>query len=762
VWQGVTGAAALVLCFVPLLGLLGYELSLVLAVLASLGAGHVAAGYPARVRAQLAPYPGARWTVARLYFACCAYGLSLLAWPLCFAVANAARVRNCDIIEGLGFFVLMPAASVAVASAWGLSFGLATSSRRLSSIAWVAWWLGAIGVKLHEGWATPAIRAFGSFHGYFSGVLYDEAITLPFELLTFRARDALEVVTVLVACTWLIDRSELALRLSAARGRGRVGATVLALAVLVCLGFVAGPTLGHRRDAEDVAAALGGRTTRGRCVLIHPAWVAADDAQRLAADCAFRLHQVEGFFGIESEGELRVFLFSDPDEKQDLIGAGRTSIAKPWRREIYIHGIEFPHPAMKHEIAHVVAGDFGSGPLRISGKAGGILASPGRIEGAAMAAEWDEPELTAHQWSRAMHELDIAPPIDSILGLRFLGINASRAYVLAGSFSRFLIERHGAERFRDTYRTADLEAVYDRPIEQLEREWIDFLDDVPLREGDLDLARVRFAQPAIFDKVCAHEVAQLRDRARREEAAGAWTEALGMRIAIERFSDRDPISRLETARTLLGAGSAGRCTSHLKALLGDDRTAKSERFQARELLADIHWSRGERARALSMYRELQEEPSFESTRRMLAVKVAALETPRAEPHLRRFLIGGDRLDPEGSGTALLTLAELISELPDLAIGHYLLGRQLVMRGEDDRAVSYLERARRLGLPTDDLRIENDRILAIALFRLGRIDAARAAFAALASDPEISLANKVSASDWIERCEWEIGQRRVRE
>ena len=750
-----TALAGLILCFVPLFDLLAYEFSLVLALFSSLAAGHMAAAYPSRVGEQLAPYPGARWTIARLYFVCVTYGLSLLVVPLLFISLNAFRIRNCDYLEGLGFYLLGPIASVAIAAAWGLAAGLTLPSRKWASIAWVVFWLGAIGVELYDAWSTPAVRALGSFHGYFSGVLYDEDITLPFELVTLRIRDAIELLALLFTLTWLIDRSELRLAWSARRGRRKTGFAALGL-VLVALGGVALESqLGHRRDAEDVAEALGGRTTSGRCVLIHPDWMSDDDANRLARDCAFRLHQVEEYLGAELEGELVVYLFSDPSEKQELIGAGHTSVAKPWRREVYIQGNRFPHPVLKHEIVHVVAGEFGSGPLRVSGKGGGILASPGLIEGVAVATDWDEPLLSPHEWSRAMHDLEVAPPLGTVLGLRFLGVNASRAYVLAGSFSRFLIDEHGAERYRRAYRISDVERAYGKSIEDLERDWLEFLDGVTLREGDLELAKARFVRPAVFEKVCAHEVAQLRERAGREESRSNWEEALRLRLLVERFSDRDAASRLDLVRTHLGAGQRERCVTILNQVIADDRSPEPYKRAASQIRADLHWSRGQRGSALKIYRALLAEPDFEPMLRMLAVKVAALENERAEPYLRRFLIGGEQLGPESSDLAMLTLAELTAAQPSLGLAHYLLGRQLFFRDEHERALAYLGRARRLGLPTAPLRVENLRMLAISRYHMGRLEGAVEVFRTLADDDSRPAGARAMAEDWIERCEWEM-------
>ena len=140
IWYAIAAAAAVVLCFVPLLDLLGYEFSLVMAALASLAAGHLAAGYPARVRDQLAPFPGARLTVLRLYTKVAAMAGLSLALPLLAITANALRVRNCDYLEGLGFFLLGPVCSCLWAAAWGLTLALLQGERFLALTLALSHW----------------------------------------------------------------------------------------------------------------------------------------------------------------------------------------------------------------------------------------------------------------------------------------------------------------------------------------------------------------------------------------------------------------------------------------------------------------------------------------------------------------------------------------------------------------------------------------------------------------------------------------------
>ena len=759
-WAAILAAATAALCFVPLFDVLGYELSLALALLASLGSGLVAAAYPQRVRDQLAPFPGARWTVLRLYSVVLGLGLGLLALPLALSLLNALRVRNCDIFEGLAFFLLGPVASVAVATACGLAAGLLAPGRRGASVLWLLGWAGAIGLQLYLVWATPSVRALGSMHGYFSGVLYDEAVSIGHPFVTLRLRDAVLVAAVLATSSALVDRSRLRLSLRASK-QGRRGILVAALA-LVCASAVAlwlGGALGHRRTAADVARALGGRVEHDRCVLVYPEQLDRETAELLARDCAFRLEQVEAFFRVRLSEPLVAYLFEDAAAKQELIGAGQTSVAKPWRREVYVQGASFPHPVLRHEIAHVVAGEFGPAPLRVAGRLGGLLPSPGLIEGAAVAADWSDGELTAHEWSHAMREVGVAPSLAQVMGIGFLGVNPSRAYVLAGSFSRFLVDDRGPALFRKAYRTGDIEGAYGEPLEELERGWVEHLESIRLGPGDLELARERFDRPAIFAKVCAHEVAQLRERASRCEERSRWPEALALRGRIVGFSNDAPRARLELARTLVSAGERRRARGLLDPLVDDEAVPPAVRRAARHLRADLDWAQGRDREALVAYRLLLEEPDGAAARRMLAVKVSGLTTPGAAPHLRRFLLGGEGGGPEAPDLALLTLAELVGSVPSWPLGHYLLGRQLWLRDEHERAVPYLERAGALGIDSPLLEAERVRILGASLFRIGDIDSSRRAFADLARDVSLPSGLRTEAADWVERCEWERARQR---
>src|SRR5439155_2909008 len=117
---------------------------------------------------------------------------------------------------------------------------------------------------------------------------------------------------------------------------------------------------------------------------------------------------------------------------------------------------------------------------------------------------------TVHQEARAMVMAadGRAPPVRSVVGAGFSALAGARAYTIAGSFCHFLLLTKGPERLRALYRSAgDFQRVYGTPLEALEQAWRRFLEQQPLDPAERARAQERFRRPAIFQKVCARELA---------------------------------------------------------------------------------------------------------------------------------------------------------------------------------------------------------------------------------------------------------------
>ena len=124
--------------------------------------------------------------------------------------------------------------------------------------------------------------------------------------------------------------------------------------------------LGFAIDGEHIQRVLGGRRSTTHFDIFYPRSLPPQDVELLAQDHEFRYAQLCRTLKIEGPRRIRSYVFESAKQKQRLMGAGRTLIAKPWRNEIYVQRMRFPHRVLKHELAHLFAGQFGDRVFGVS------------------------------------------------------------------------------------------------------------------------------------------------------------------------------------------------------------------------------------------------------------------------------------------------------------------------------------------------------------------------------------------------------------
>ncbi|MEC8425474.1 MAG: hypothetical protein VX000_16930, partial [Myxococcota bacterium] len=268
----VSVGAAVALCFVPLFDLLGLESALVMGVVLGIGSAlrtdHAFA--TGRVGRPLDPSRGG--PPSGDFFRLLAGHLALLVPTAGVLGLNALRVPNCDPVQGLVFWGVIPAVSIVVGHslAWLAGAWAARRSLRLlivagivfADVAWFGWRLA---------W-EPSIMGYTLLLGWFPGSLYDEAVQVTPALLWYRLLCLLGAGIVVLGVE-LIWRRRAGHRLSPwAWGLGAV--------VNVFSGaWLARGAMGIHLDKADVVDELGG-TVETEHFFIHydPRRI---DAQRL-------------------------------------------------------------------------------------------------------------------------------------------------------------------------------------------------------------------------------------------------------------------------------------------------------------------------------------------------------------------------------------------------------------------------------------------------------------------------------------------------
>jgi hypothetical protein len=187
------------------------------------------------------------------------------------------------------------------------------------------------------------------------------------------------------------------------------------------------------------------------------------------------------------------------------MGAGRTEVAKPWLNEIYVAGIQPGDSVIRHELAHVLAGDLASGPMEVPAK---FVLFPNMVlvEGLATAATWETGALTPHGWSAMMEDLRIRPPIKDLLGpVGFWKAHGPLAYTVSASFIEWYRSEFGKTALQRAYEEDELAGAEGESLDVLEARWVNecLSPEIQTLGPEVrDLAKERFSRRPTYQRPC--------------------------------------------------------------------------------------------------------------------------------------------------------------------------------------------------------------------------------------------------------------------
>jgi hypothetical protein len=717
------GVLAVLLCLVPLFDVLGFERAFATGLITTPAAAALAV---AARRAAPDARPGdVAWAASAL-------GLLALLPTLLAGLGVELWTSPCSPGEGLVFLVLGPVTQTLLGVALGVVATALPLSRAHPGWAVAAVLLGSLGLSLQRLWAEPQIFVYSLPFGYWPGSLYDEAVAPSLALYAHRGLAVL-VALGLVALTEL-RRSP---RAWAVLGLAVAGGGVLSHH---------GEALGFDRSRATVERALSRTVRTERWTLHVDPSIGEERLARLVDELGLRTAQLERFFGTRPSLHMHAYVYADDAQKQALMGAAATQLARPWQGELHVSRFDVPHPSLKHELAHLYAGELASGFLRVPARAR-VLVNLGLVEGVAVAADWPvRGGLTVHQWARAMRALGVAPSPERVVYPSGFWAEASvRAYTIAGSFVRHLVDTRGIGPLGRAYASNDFEGAYGVPMATLVDEWARTIDALPLSDAERTLAEHRFRAPSIFGRTCPHTTANLVEAAALDLARGETDAALP---ALERAFGYDA-SRLDVL--LLGAKALGRVGRVAEAEAWATRARETPGATARgratavEALADLAWRADRRDAAARGYHEVRALGLSDESWRLMTVKLEALtRSSSVAAALRTYLAGERPLEQAGP-----LLAALVQAHPGDALLHYLYAKLLENVGLPAEAAEAARTAQALGLSDAALRSEAQLMEARGrLWSGARAEAAVLLGALVATSTRAGP--RAEAEDWLER------------
>jgi tetratricopeptide (TPR) repeat protein len=759
-WAGFLALLAALLDALPLFNLLGYDFSFAMGLataLAGVDIGHGTVVSSRRAGRELSPARAASEAIVATW--------AVLVIPLLLSLANALRVRNCNLQAGLAFFALLPACTGAYAAGTGAvvasvvrgrSGRIAAFALPFMSVAWALWRL----------YRDPAVFAFDPFAGYFPGPIYDEALRPPMRLVWYRLANATWLATAIATTDWLCRGSTDA-QLRPARDLLKPRLALVVLLLAGSLGwYEARGALGFHIRRADLVKTLP-RETRSEHFVLRSDRTAESDADIALAmqDLEFRYFQLQKLLGVEPRLPVRVYRFPSASAKKDAVGAATTLFARPWSSEIFVQADRFPAQRLRHELAHVFASAFGDRLFGVSlawhfhGPIPWPTLASGLVEGLAEAADFDNPDgrATTHEEAAAMLALALAPDLRRSLGSGFTFESGPRAYTIVGSFSRYLLETYGAEKLRALYRSAgDSIRVYGRDLPSLESEWRAFLARLPIDANSRADAEETFRRPAIFQKVCARELA-----ARVAEAHSMWgtapTDAIALLASACTDDPNEPTYRLDLAEAQMAAGQSEQALTTIAEARATGTLTRPLRVRAANLEATMLFNAERFDEIQAVLTDAGKLATDDGDVRTVRAKQRALRDEVAQKSLGRVLFGDENGRPLDARLVVYLLTEFAHQFPDEALGPYLVGRQLAPR-DPALAVGVLGEA--CGGDAADMRVPLDamftkecrRMLGESAFLAGDLEAARDSFNWLAAHAERE-SDRLRAQDFLHRIAW---------
>ncbi len=498
-----------VLTQVPLFNYLGYEFSAVMTVPAALISGMLTLLFVREHRAK--PLTRRTWMYVIIDYIHVNFLLLLI--PLIVITLNAFAVKNCAYTKGLAYYLLLPLVTMIFSVSLALVIG---SFFRWNKTVFVLTILGLLSHIVVITYFQPQLFAYNFILGYFPGITYDETVGNMKTLIVYRqftlVASLLSILIFVVGLSVVAPYESLLKNISSLKTTIRQHKALWSCIVVALLTLAGGhlyrSEIGIEHSADDIRRALGRRSESEHFIFYYAASdYSMSEMIRLKGEAEYHYRTAAARLesGNSRQKKIEVYLYPVSSVKQHYIGTSNTNIAKPWKREIHLTSATFDG-SFRHELVHILASEFGFPVIRASTRMA-------MNEGLAVAVDWEPGLFTPHQYAAALMRERSLENVASMFSLTgFAAQSSTYAYLVTGSFCKYLIDRFGIERVKRAFPNGSFLSSFGENPESLVKDWKVFLRTVDATEIPSTTVKAYFFSPSIFFKTCAREVAEKNQR----------------------------------------------------------------------------------------------------------------------------------------------------------------------------------------------------------------------------------------------------------
>ena len=480
--------------FVPLTNVIGYEYSVVTAVLTSFLGGllfiHLARS--------------SKHSNFKSIFSQNAVLLIVFIFtPLFIALMSFFILRICPISGGIYFYPVI----TMVSFFYGLALGYFSFSvnERFSYFIFTGLFFIAVFLWSLEIYFNPQIYFYNSIIGFYPGTIYDEDISVTVKLVEYRI--------------WILLFSILLILLAEVQQKSNLftKSGIIFLTIVIAGGFYfTKPYLNFSTDLTGIKEELRITVITPNFKLHFPESIDRKNIERISFLHEFYYAMLKEEIQPRENPVIESFIFKRGEQKRRIFGASSADVTIPWRNQIFINMNEI-ESVLKHELVHVFSAEFGVTPFKLSDKF-----NPALLEGFASAIENNYDGYEIHALAAIAYKNGFAISLKSFFqNFSFFARSSSISYIYAGSFIKYLKDLYGIEKIKQLYGNLNFEQVFNRKIEELEKRYFDFLEKYPVPRNE-NIAKYYFGRKSIFKKHCVRYTANQLKKAWELYRKGAY------------------------------------------------------------------------------------------------------------------------------------------------------------------------------------------------------------------------------------------------
>ncbi len=401
--------------------------------------------------------------------------------PFILSVISSLITEFCSFWDGISFYLTITIPSSLIGFALGILVSYLTDKFRI--ILFFLLILIIAFIPVLEIYFYPQIYFYNPLIAYFPGSIYDEGMSVELKLIVYRLINIIYASLIIL----LIVKDE--------KRSKRLKNSFLIVAIALVF-FFTSPFIGFSTDYSRLDNLLSKKLVTENFQLHLSENTSEKESKLIALYSQYYFESLQKSINETPKKRIEIFLFENSDQKKNYFGSGAADVAKPWLYQIYLSRDSWLY-TLKHELAHIFSAEFGSTVFKLSD---GF--NPFMIEGFATSQDPFRDELHVDYLSSLANIEIEASKIDHMLtGFNFFTSNSFLTYTYAGSFSKFLIDQYGIEKYKLLYSNIDFIKTYALSSEEIIKKYNEYLKEYPI-EFNEHRFNYYFGRQSIVQKVC--------------------------------------------------------------------------------------------------------------------------------------------------------------------------------------------------------------------------------------------------------------------